>query len=170
MKFYGKTDVGVCRTENQDCFGIYEILPGVTLLAVCDGMGGMAGGAVASRLALDTFVASMREHIIPDNPEDEPDLDKVHFLPEMFKVYARGFVKGCGGALTEKEISMLPLGGYMLTLETGIRFLTDYLDGDVYFHTDYADHNLVRARTQFKLVAETETYMEELQEFVKGLC
>ena len=102
--------------------------------------------------------------------EDEPDLDKVHFLPEMFKVYARGFVKGCGGALTEKEISMLPLGGYMLTLETGIRFLTDYLDGDVYFHTDYADHNLVRARTQFKLVAETETYMEELQEFVKGLC
>ncbi|MBR4034899.1 MAG: serine/threonine-protein phosphatase [Clostridia bacterium] len=77
MKFYGKTDVGVCRTENQDCFGIYEILPGVTLLAVCDGMGGMAGGATASRLALDTFAQSMREHIIPDNPEDEPDLGSV---------------------------------------------------------------------------------------------
>ena len=77
MKFYGKTDVGVCRTENQDCFGIYEILPGVTLLAVCDGMGGMAGGATASRLALDTFVQSMREHIIPDNPEDDPDLGSV---------------------------------------------------------------------------------------------
>jgi len=77
MKFYGKTDVGVSRTENQDCFGIYEIIPGVTLLAVCDGMGGMAGGAVASRLALDTFVQSMREHIIPDNPEDEPDLGSV---------------------------------------------------------------------------------------------
>ena len=77
MKFYGKTDVGVCRTENQDCFGIYEILPGVTLLVVCDGMGGMAGGATASRLALDTFAQSMREHIIPDNPEDEPDLGSV---------------------------------------------------------------------------------------------
>ena len=77
MKFYGKTDVGVCRTENQDCFGIYEILPGVTLLAVCDGMGGMAGGATAARLALDTFAQSMREHIIPDNPEDEPDLGSV---------------------------------------------------------------------------------------------
>ena len=77
MKFYGKTDVGVSRTENPDCFGIYEIIPGVTLLAVCDGMGGMAGGAVASRLALDTFVQSMREHIIPDNPEDEPDLGSV---------------------------------------------------------------------------------------------
>ena len=77
MKFYGKTDVGKVRAENQDCFGIYEILPGVTLLAVCDGMGGMAGGATASRLALDTFAQSMREHIIPDNPEDEPDLGSV---------------------------------------------------------------------------------------------
>ncbi len=77
MKFYGKTDVGVCRTENQDCFGIYEIVPGVTLLAVCDGMGGMAGGATASRLALDTFAGAMREHILPDNPEEEPDLGSV---------------------------------------------------------------------------------------------
>lgn len=77
MKFYGKTDVGSCRTENQDCFGIYEIIPGVTLLAVCDGMGGMAGGATASRLALDTFAENMRLHILPDNPEDEPDLGSI---------------------------------------------------------------------------------------------
>ena len=101
--------------------------------------------------------------------EDEPDLDKVHFLPEMFKVYAHGFIKGCGGALTEKEISMLPEGGYMLTLEQAIRFLTDYLDGDTYFHVDYPEHNLVRARTQIKLVAETEECMDELREFVKRL-
>ena len=101
--------------------------------------------------------------------EDEPDLDKVHFLPEMFKVYARGFIKGCGGALTEKEISMLPDGGYMLTLEQAIRFLTDYLDGDTYFHVDYPEHNLVRTRTQIKLVADMEACMEEMRAFVKGL-
>lgn len=104
-----------------------------------------------------------------DAAEDETDLDKVHFLPEMFKVYARGFIRGCGGALTPNEIAMLPDGGYIITLETGIRFLTDYLDGDTYFHTDYPDHNLVRARTQFKLVAETEAVMPELRAFVTSL-
>ena len=102
--------------------------------------------------------------------EDEPDLDKVHFLPEMFKAYARGFIKGTGGALTEREVQMLPDGGYIITLEQAIRFLGDYLDGDTYYHTDYPEHNLVRARTQLRLVAETETYMDELREFVKGLC
>ena len=101
--------------------------------------------------------------------EDEPDLDKVHFLPEMFKAYAKGFIKGTGGALTEKELSMLPDGGYIITLEQAIRFLGDYLDGDTYYHTDYPDHNLVRARTQLKLVAETEVYMDELRTFVRGL-
>ena len=102
--------------------------------------------------------------------EDEPDLHKVHFLPEMFKAYAKGFIKGCGGALTEKEIAMLPMGGYMLTLETGIRFLTDYLDGDTYFHTDYPEHNLIRARTQFKLVADMEACMQELDAIVAELA
>ena len=102
--------------------------------------------------------------------EDEPDLSKVQFLPHMFEAYARGFIKGCGGALTEKEIAMLPIGGYMLTLETGIRFLTDYLDGDTYFHTDYPEHNLVRARTQFKLVADMEACMEELDAIVAKLA
>lgn len=98
--------------------------------------------------------------------EDEPDLDKVHFLPEMFKAYARGFIKGTGGALTEREVQMLPDGGYIITLEQAIRFLGDYLDGDTYYHIDYPEHNLVRARTQLKLVAEMEIWLPELREFV----
>lgn len=101
--------------------------------------------------------------------EDEPELDKVHFLPAMFKAYAEGFIKGTGGALTERELSMLPNGGYIITLEQAIRFLGDYLDGDTYYHIDYPDHNLVRARTQMKLVADMEACMPELKAFVAGL-
>lgn len=102
-------------------------------------------------------------------PEDEPDLDKVHFLPEMFKAYARGFIKGTGGALTDRELKMLPDGGYTITLEQAIRFLGDYLDGDTYYHIDYPDHNLVRARTQLKLVADMEEKMDEIRAFVASL-
>ena len=101
--------------------------------------------------------------------EDEPDLDKVHFLPEMFKAYACGFIKGTGGTLTEREVQMLPDGGYIITLEQAIRFLGDYLDGDTYYHTDYPDHNLVRARTQLKLVAEMEAQTDVLRQFVASL-
>ena len=100
---------------------------------------------------------------------DLDTVDKVHFLPEMFKAYARGFIKGTGGDLTPNELAMLPDGGYIITLETGMRFLGDYLNGDVYFHTEYPDHNLIRARTQLKLVAEMEDCMEELRAFVAGL-
>ena len=101
--------------------------------------------------------------------EDEPDLSKVHFLPEMFKAYAHGFIRGTGGALTQKELQMLPDGGYIITLEQAIRFLGDYLDGDTYYHTQYPEHNLVRARTQLKLVADMEACMPELRAFVAGL-
>jgi hypothetical protein len=101
--------------------------------------------------------------------EDEADLEKVHFLPDMFKAYAEGFIKGTGGALTKKELEMLPDGGYIITFEQAIRFLGDYLNGDTYYHTEYPDHNLVRARTQLKLVADMEACMPELREFVAGL-
>ena len=99
--------------------------------------------------------------------EDEQDLSRVAFLPDMFKAYAEGFIKGTGGALTEREIAMLPDGAYVITLEQAIRFLGDYLDGDTYYHTAYSDHNLVRARTQLKLVSDMEACMEELYAFVK---
>ncbi len=99
--------------------------------------------------------------------EDERDLERVHFLPEMFKSYARGFIKGTGGALSDRELAMLPDGAYTITFEQGIRFLADYLSGDTYYHTDYPEHNLVRTRTQLRLVLEMETYMEELQSFCR---
>lgn len=88
--------------------------------------------------------------------EDETDLTKVHFSLALFEAYTAGFFRGAGGALTETEIRTLPVGAKLMTLETGMRFLADYLNGDVYFKTAYPRHNLDRARNQFRLVEEME--------------
>ena len=69
---------------------------------------------------------------------------------ELYDIYAKGFVEGCGGALTDMEIVCLPIGAKVMTYECGMRFLTDYLSGDTYFKVDYPTHNLDRTRTQLK--------------------
>ena len=99
--------------------------------------------------------------------EDEKDLSKVHFDINLFEVYLKGFLKGCDGQLTANEIEMLPEGAKMMTLECGIRFLTDYLDGDTYFRTHYPEHNLDRCRTQFKLVSEMEEKWDDMKALVR---
>jgi len=88
--------------------------------------------------------------------EDEPDLDKVHFDRHLYEVYREGYVDGCGGALTESELAMLPDGVLVITYEQALRFLGDYLMGDVYYKTARPDHNLDRARTQIRLLSEME--------------
>lgn len=99
--------------------------------------------------------------------EDEQDLNKVHFSLELFEAYTKGYLEAAGDVLTPTEKEYLPWGARLLTLECGIRFLTDYLQGDTYFKTEYTDHNLVRARTQFKLVDEMEQHFDEMREIVK---
>ena len=94
--------------------------------------------------------------------EDEKDLSKVNFDIELYEVYARGFLEGAQGSLTEGELEYLPWGARLMTLECGIRFLTDYLDGDHYFRIHYADQNLDRCRTQFKLVKDMEEQFEAM--------
>ncbi len=84
--------------------------------------------------------------------EDEKDLSKVSLDMDLFDIYAKGFLDGCGGMLTNGEIRLMPEGAKMMTMECGMRFLADYLQGDVYFKTAYPEHNLVRCRTQFRLV------------------
>lgn len=98
--------------------------------------------------------------------EDEKDLDKVNFDIDLYEVYVEGFLEGADGSLTDLEIELFPVGAKMLTLETAIRFLTDYLEGDVYFKTAYDDHNLVRARTQLKLVSDMNDKWEEMNAIV----
>lgn len=98
--------------------------------------------------------------------EDEPDLDKVHFDYRLYEIYTKGFLTACP-ALTDAEKRSLPWGARLMTLECGVRFLTDYLDGDHYFHVSKPDHNLLRARTQFKLVYEMEANWDKMTGFVE---
>ncbi len=99
--------------------------------------------------------------------EDEKDLDKVKFDLAMFDAYTDGFLEGCGGLLTDSEIMLLPEGSKMMTVECGMRFLTDYLSGDTYFKTTYPEQNLDRCRTQFKLVSEMEANWQAMKNTVK---
>ena len=94
--------------------------------------------------------------------EDEKDLTKVNFDIELYEAYTRGFLEGAKGSLTAAELEYLPWGARLMTLECGIRFLTDYLDGDHYFRIHYADQNLDRCRTQFKLVKDMEEQFAEM--------
>lgn len=101
--------------------------------------------------------------------EDDPDLDNVNISVELFKSYARGFLSTCAKALTETEVKYLAFSAKLMTFECGVRFLTDYLDGDIYFKTEYSEHNLVRARNQFKLVAEIEDNLDKMNGIVDKL-
>ena len=87
--------------------------------------------------------------------EDETDLSKMEMDLELFRIYTRGFLKACPG-LTDLEKQVLPMGAKLMTLEVGLRFLTDYLDGDHYFAVHRPGHNLDRSRTQLKLVSDME--------------
>ena len=102
--------------------------------------------------------------------EDEKDLSKVNFDIELYKIYTRGFLEGAQGGLTDAELEYLPWGAKLMTLECGIRFLTDYLDGDNYFHIRYADQNLDRCRTQFKLVSDMEQQWDEMHAIVREIA
>jgi len=101
--------------------------------------------------------------------EDEKDLEKVHFDIELFRAYAEGYCGAVKASITEKEAELLPYGAYLMTVECGMRFLTDYLSGDTYFATKYEGHNLVRCRTQLKLAGEIEASFGAMGEIVKEI-
>lgn len=98
--------------------------------------------------------------------EDEPDLDKVQLSLPMFEAFTSGYLEAAGDALTPEEKRTLPQSARLMTLECGMRFLTDHLLGDEYFRIHRPGHNLDRCRTQFKLVAEIEEKMDEMNEIV----
>lgn len=120
---------------------------------------------------LDTVMPGLSLHDYGDSirfgastaAEDERDLSKVSCDMELFEIYTKGFIEGCAGSLTEAEIRMMPMGAKLMTLECGMRFLTDYLQGDVYFKIHREGQNLDRCRTQLKLVKDMEEKWAQME-------
>ncbi|MBO4262214.1 MAG: aminoglycoside phosphotransferase family protein, partial [Clostridia bacterium] len=94
--------------------------------------------------------------------EDIPETEKVVFSMPLFEEYTRGYLSVFGDAITKTEKDNLAMGSILMTYECGIRFLSDYLDGDVYFRTTRAGQNLDRTRTQFKLVSDMQVRYDEM--------
>ncbi len=98
--------------------------------------------------------------------EDETDLSRVEVDLNLYRCFVRGFLSACG-ELSAAEMASLPMGAKLMTLECGVRFLTDYLLGDRYFSVSRPEHNLDRARTQFRLVADTEQKWGRIQRILR---
>lgn len=137
----GKTDDGICVID------LDTIMPGLVLYDFGD----------------------MIRTSTNSGAEDEKDLTKIYMNFENFKAVAKGYIEAAGGFLTDSERENLIFSGKLITLIIGTRFITDYLSGDVYFKTKYEDHNLVRCRTQFKLVSSIEEQEAEMEAFIKTL-
>lgn len=101
--------------------------------------------------------------------EDEEDLSKVKMEMPFFESLAEGYLDAAHNFLTMKEVEFMPFAGWLITTEIGIRFLTDYLDGDLYFRTEKPEHNLIRARNQFKLAQSIDSQVISMGKYVRRL-
>ena len=99
--------------------------------------------------------------------EDEVDLEKVRFQPEVFGAIVEGYLEAAGDMLEQSEIEHLALAPQVITYELGLRFLADYLDGDLYFKVKRPGHNLDRSRAQFKLLSSMEEHFGEMVDIVR---
>ena len=101
--------------------------------------------------------------------EDETDLDTVWFDVDMFRIFAEGYLKELGDSITDREVELLAFSAKLMTYECGIRFLTDYLNGDTYFKIHRPNHNLDRTRNHFKLVADIAAKEDELNSIIREI-
>ena len=101
--------------------------------------------------------------------EDEPNLDLVHFDPDYFRAYTQAYLETLGDSITPREAELLPFSARLMTLECGMRFLADHIDGDHYFRIHREGHNLDRCRTQFRLVEEMEQKAAAMADIVSDI-
>lgn len=101
--------------------------------------------------------------------EDDTDLSRVNFDINLFKAFAEGYLSAIGDGITDVERKNLAFSGMLMTYECGMRFLADHLDGDKYFRISRENHNLDRARTQFKLIEDMEKLLPEMENIVNSI-
>ncbi len=134
-------------------------------------------GNVACVIDLDTVMPSFVFSDFGDflrsaantGKEDDPDLENVRFDMEIFRAFTNGYLESASAFLTDEERENLPYAAERFPYMQAVRFLTDYLNGDVYYKTLYAEHNLVRARAQFRLLEDVEAHLEEMTEYIRML-
>lgn len=102
--------------------------------------------------------------------EDNKDLSLINVDFDVYKAYLEGYYSQMKNVLNEKEISLFPMSVIILTMELVIRFLTDYIEGDIYFATNYPEHNLDRTRTQYKLARELYKNLDKLNQITEEVC
>lgn len=131
-------------------------------------------GDVLSVIDLDTVmpgfvlsdVGDFIRTAVNTGAEDEKDLDKISVNMEIFKAYIEGYMSSAKSFLTENEIRLLPYGGRMMTYMQTVRFLTDYINGDVYYKTAYKEHNWDRSMAQFVYLTRLEEKAKEMNDFM----
>ena len=136
-----------------------------------------ASGEVLCAIARDTVMSSTSLNDFGDairsytntGAEDDKNLDNVEMSLDMFRAYAEGYLSEQRASMTQSELDWLAFAGRYITFEQVLRFLMDYIDGDKYYKTAYADHNLVRTHAQYKLLQSMERQYEEMCEIVKSL-
>lgn len=102
-------------------------------------------------------------------PEDEPDLNKIHFNMDIFRAFAKGYIESAKSFLTPLEIEMLPYAVMLFPYMQAVRFLADYINGDTYYQIKYAEHNYVRTLAQYKLYQEARRAVPEMKEYISSL-
>jgi len=135
-------------------------------------------GKVLCAIDLDTVMSSTSLNDFGDairsytntGAEDDKCLDNVGMSLDMFRAYAEGYLSEQRATMTQSELDWLAFSGRYITFEQVLRFLMDYIDGDKYYKTAYADHNLVRTRAQYKLLQSMESQYGEMQAIISKLA
>lgn len=132
-------------------------------------------GEVLCAIDLDTMMSSTLLNDVGDalrsytntGAEDDPNLDKVSMSLQMYEAWMGGYLEQMKSSLTKAELEYLAFSGIYITYEQVLRFLMDYIDGDTYYKTRYADHNLVRTRAQYRLLTSMESQFYGMNSFIE---